>query len=317
MKKEWLVKTFALSIVVLFIGAGVVSGFNANSAYESKPLSSGNWLYVGGSGEGNYTKIQDAIDNATDGDTVFVYSGTYYEYLRVEKIINLIGENKYTTIIDGDCCHGYCVFLYGDGIKISGFSITNGSKDLTNGDISTGIMAHGNDIVIYDNFISEYYYGIDRAVRYSNNTIANNIFENNIIGLETYLLSNSKIIGNIFRNNNRVGLDLAYAGNHFISLNTFKNNLLAVGTFLCENCSFIKNNFIGNIRDVKSDTLSHKWDGNYWDRQRTLPKIIITKIFGGWIIPPNPMAGFMGIPWFYPWPKFDWHPAKEPYDIEV
>ena len=39
----------------------------------------GNILYVGGSGPGNYTKIQDALDNATEGDTVYVYSNTYYE----------------------------------------------------------------------------------------------------------------------------------------------------------------------------------------------------------------------------------------------
>ena len=41
------------------------------------PISNDNTLYVGGSGEGNYTKIQDAIDDASDGDIVFVYNGTY------------------------------------------------------------------------------------------------------------------------------------------------------------------------------------------------------------------------------------------------
>jgi hypothetical protein len=31
-----------------------------------------NTLYVGGNGQGNYTRIQDAINNASYGDTVFV-----------------------------------------------------------------------------------------------------------------------------------------------------------------------------------------------------------------------------------------------------
>jgi hypothetical protein len=45
---------------------------------ENNPLISiGNTLYVGGDGLGNYSNIQDAIDNAMDGDTVFVYNGTY------------------------------------------------------------------------------------------------------------------------------------------------------------------------------------------------------------------------------------------------
>jgi hypothetical protein len=44
-------------------------------------------LYVGGTGEGNYSRIQDAIDDAVDGDTVFVYddSSPYYEHIRINK----------------------------------------------------------------------------------------------------------------------------------------------------------------------------------------------------------------------------------------
>ncbi len=39
MKKEWLVKAFALGVVVLFIGAGVVSAFNVNLDNKYKPLN--------------------------------------------------------------------------------------------------------------------------------------------------------------------------------------------------------------------------------------------------------------------------------------
>jgi pectin methylesterase-like acyl-CoA thioesterase len=34
-----------------------------------------------------------------DGDTVFVHNGTYHEYVIVEKTIQLIGEDKNSTII--------------------------------------------------------------------------------------------------------------------------------------------------------------------------------------------------------------------------
>ena len=55
--------------------------------------------FVGGSGPGNYTSIQDAINDSSDGDIVFVYTGTYYESLIVDKAIHLLRENKYSTVI--------------------------------------------------------------------------------------------------------------------------------------------------------------------------------------------------------------------------
>ena len=83
---------------------------------------SGITLYVGGSGPDNYTKIQDAIDNASDGDTIFVYSGTYFEHVVVDKQLYLIGEDKNSTIIDGEGSEDVVV-IYADGVTIQQFTI--------------------------------------------------------------------------------------------------------------------------------------------------------------------------------------------------
>ena len=100
MHKNKLVGLFTIILLIgssLTVPATVIYRTSLTECYEKT-------LYVGGSGPGNYTKIQDAIDDAFFGDTVFVYddSSPYYENLKISKSIELIGENRNTTIIDGN-----------------------------------------------------------------------------------------------------------------------------------------------------------------------------------------------------------------------
>ena len=44
-----------------------------------------NVLYVGGNGPNNYTKIQDAINDAKDGYIIYVYPGYYNENIVINK----------------------------------------------------------------------------------------------------------------------------------------------------------------------------------------------------------------------------------------
>jgi len=84
----------------------------------------GNTLYVGGDGPENYTTINDAYDNASRGDTIFVYSGIYNEEVSLGKRINLIGQDRKNTIIDG--CEGNNVIkIRADNIKVDNFEIRN------------------------------------------------------------------------------------------------------------------------------------------------------------------------------------------------
>ena len=82
----------AIFVVAIFLaGLGNVLNESVKDVKAGGTLGGGgNILYVGGNGPNNYTKIQDAIDDATNGDTIFVFNGTYYEHITINKTINLI-----------------------------------------------------------------------------------------------------------------------------------------------------------------------------------------------------------------------------------
>ena len=48
-----------------------------------------NILYVCGFGEGNYSSIQDAINNSENGTIIYVNDGVYYENLLINKSIRI------------------------------------------------------------------------------------------------------------------------------------------------------------------------------------------------------------------------------------
>jgi hypothetical protein len=67
-------KGLVIGILILLIGVNIGSTFAGD--VDVKTMSSvgfdGNTLYVGGSGPNNYTVIQEAVDNASHGDTVIL-----------------------------------------------------------------------------------------------------------------------------------------------------------------------------------------------------------------------------------------------------
>ena len=114
-------KCLAVGIILLFFGTGIIPAV-AQDTEKPLPTSRGQWLYVGGSGPGNYTKIQDALDNASDGDTVFVYSNIYYENILINKSVQLLGENRQTTIVQS-VKNQDTLTIQGRNISISNFRI--------------------------------------------------------------------------------------------------------------------------------------------------------------------------------------------------
>ena len=241
MENAFLKKAWIIGIILLFIGASVVSGFQANSSPQ--PLTRG-WLYVGGSGPGNYSTIQSAINATNPGDIIYVYSGTYYENVVVNKFnITLVGENKDTTIIDG----GYSedvVRVSSGGVTISGFTMQNSGSSAYDAGIS---LFDSNENIITGNILLNNINGIILHTYCTNNKVmGNNAYLNNQYGLLLFFSSNNIITNNNASNNNGIGIALYGSDNNIITGNIASNDIYGIGLSKSNNNMVIDSNANSN-----------------------------------------------------------------------
>ena len=82
-------------------------------------------------GNGDYTKIQDAIDAASQGDTINVAAGTYSESIEIRKNgLTLIGADKATTKIDAGGNNNLAIKLVdAAGVTIKNLTVTGGTSN--------------------------------------------------------------------------------------------------------------------------------------------------------------------------------------------
>lgn len=186
----------------------------------------------------DYPTIQGAINAASDGDTVFVRNGTYYENVTVDKSLSLIGESRKTTIIDGGK-KGIVANIVANSVVLTGFTIKNSGLYYPNSSIC---LNGANFINITDNIIEQSNYGI--LLLSSNNiTInANQIADNLGHGIVLNNSYNTTIKENNLTGNNAEAINLFQAGTNYISKNSFLNNAAAIWMDQSSNNVFSNNN---------------------------------------------------------------------------
>jgi parallel beta-helix repeat protein len=82
-----------------------------------------------------YLQIQEAINHASPEDTIFVKAGIYAEHIIIEtNNLKIIGENKYTTIIDGQGT-STVVNIKANNTVFEGFTIKNSGYNSTDSGI--------------------------------------------------------------------------------------------------------------------------------------------------------------------------------------
>jgi parallel beta-helix repeat protein len=219
----------------------------------------------------DYMTIQEAIDaNETiDGHTIFVEEGTYYENVIVNKTISLMGENRHTTIIDGNRT-GVVLYVEADNLKLSGFTIRNAGGWTYPG---FGVILNNSDgCTIYGNIITLNPAG---GIWITNESSGNLIYNNQILdngsrppdlrcgnGIELWHSNNNIISNNSISNNVVSGTVMDSSHSNIVNHNTFTNNSIGVGIVASYGNIISDNNMTSNgngisIVRAKVNTIEH------------------------------------------------------------
>ena len=265
----------ALSMVLCLLFVPCLKGFKTSVRASPRTVNV----------PGDFSSIQQAVNNVSSGDTIFVHTGIYSEHVVINKSIALVGENRDSTIIDGSQSGNVIYIVNTANVTIEGFTVRR-SGTSPNCGIFVG---HSVDITIRNNRIIDNAEGISLLSSSGNVICDNNISNNddgiylfsssdNIIsrntissstydGIYLYYSVNNVVSRNFILYNTLAGISLYYSGSNVIRGNTVLNNYLGITSFYFNSNNTIYHNNFNNTHQVWGDLVNfwdHDGEGNYW-----------------------------------------------------
>jgi parallel beta-helix repeat protein len=170
-----------------------------------------------------FTSIQQAINEAENGSTIYVPSGVYYERIVINKTVSLVGTDINTTVIDGSNA-GTVVQILADNVSIACFTIRYSGWGWTN----NGIYVHYAD----------------------NCEIRNNYFYMNCHNIRLNFSRGSTITGNTI-DGNGYGIRLLNSENCQATDNSVSNCIGGIHFEFATNCTARNNNLYQNSQGMR------------------------------------------------------------------
>ena len=219
---------------------------------------------------GNIKTVSEAINKATDGDTVLIKKSVYsINNIVINKKITLIGDN-FPTLDGGD---KYQIFsITGSSVVVRNIHFANSGYSSVS-DIAAVKIINAKNIIIENNRFTHAYFGIHisnsshftvkgndiRGVTQSEQTTGNgihlwkcsnalveaNYLTGNRDGIYFEFVTNSRIIKNTSEKNIRYGLHFMFSNDDVYSFNSFKENGAGVAVMFSRNV-MMDNNYFGN-----------------------------------------------------------------------
>ena len=277
MKKAGLALALLLAVVLAIFELPVFSLANAGPSYfPTNPKT----LIV----PDNYSTIQEAINNAADGDAVYVRRGVYVENPVINKSVLLVGEDRNSTVLDVTAglkvaannvtVTGFTIYDGWQGISVSGNCcniLGNKITDATNGIVLFGF---GNNIT--GNILISI--GLSSAIQLNfayRNLINNNYIDSCVEGIQIWQNSNNNTITeNTITNCKDTAINFQYSNDNKIVGNNISRSGLGTSIYGSNRNNISNNNYISNVVQFGANesyylTFGHNRsinniNGNYW-----------------------------------------------------
>ena len=204
----------------------------------------------------DYASIQDAIGNASDGDTIFIRKGVYVENPVVNKSVSLIGEDRAATVIDvtaglkvqkdGVTITGLTIYDGYDGISLAANYCNISGNKITN--TTHGIVVRGYENSISGNIFESI--GLSSAIQLNfanRNLISKNCIVSCVEGIQIWQNSNNNTITeNTITNCKDTAINFQYSNDNVIVGNNISRSGLGTSIYGSSNNTIFNNNYISN-----------------------------------------------------------------------
>jgi parallel beta-helix repeat protein len=217
----------------------------------------------------DYPTIQGAINAANDGDTVLVYSGTYYETVITTKRLTLKGIDY--PIVDAQRQSSPITITVANCV-VDGFKVTQGLKSDGEGGITVVYYSGGGNVIknniAYNNTIGIY------VQKTADNSIVNNTaYFNDYAGIECWVEQNDYLANNTIFPNGYEGILLSSASHMTVEGNLVYSNAPEAGIMLdgCDDSLVSRNIIFENNFGIDIDysgsgnvIIENNVTANYW-----------------------------------------------------
>ena len=179
----------------------------------------------------DYPTIQEAIENAVEGDVIYVHSGTYREHVFLNKSISLVGQDPLTTIIDGNASEHFPpleIFRTTEAV-VRNFTVQNTSASKE----SYGVYIYeSGDCTLQNVIVTDSFWGVlinnSTQCRIVDNEIRDN-YNSGIVFRRNS--TQNMVVGNLISDNPTGILVEAYSERNVLYRNNIISNTLQYNLF--------------------------------------------------------------------------------------